>query len=567
MNVYENMGSMKKSKEYRELVNKKEPKLELVENTTKVKAFQGNTGRYYSDGYGGDGSKWYRGLSSSGKSPILNHWKLRHNARSAYHENSQARSIVDRFTDTVVDVGLILDAAPATGILGIEKEAAEKWSKDVSARFNMWAKSKQSVRDETMNLLQAQRLVETYTHRDNDWFARLHYSPRKDLVNPLQVQIIDPDMIIGTGYTSTYGHQDTMYAGRYPVDGIYRDNAGREIAYLVTGRDDTGKVKQLKIPAWGPKSKRRFFLHGFQPEYAGQGRGYSRLSHALQDFENLTDYASAEIKKAIAQSGLAMYNKPGKDKDASDPYEGLTNRTAGPPTDEEQAAIDSGDPDGFVDYHTIPEATFDTPGSVGVFNLKGGEELKAFANTAPADGYSRFVDSFTSYLSASMGIPIEVLLMKFGQNYSASRGALVLFWRVAEIWRDELIADFLNPVYEAWLSEEIAAGRISAPGWSDPVMRNAWLKTQWWGAPMPNIDPLREAKASKEYVEMGATDVDRVSRNLNGSDGELNRQKLKRQIPELTPVPWSKTGNKKEDSGQDSSGNKTKRGPGRPIGS
>jgi capsid protein len=103
-----------------------------------------------------------------------------------------------------------------------------------------------------------------------------------------------------------------------------------------------------------------------------------------------------------------------------------------------------------------------------------------------------------------------------------------------------MAADFLDPIYEMWLSEEIAAGRITAPGWSDPLLRMAWLSCEWAGAPMPNIDPSATAKADQMYIEMGAQTPDDVARNLNGSSGKANRAKNARQLPELTPVPWTK---------------------------
>ena len=156
-----------------------------------------------------------------------------------------------------------------------------------------------------------------------------------------------------------------------------------------------------------------------------------------------------------------------------------------------------------------------------------------------------------SYVSSSTGMPLEVLLMKFGQNYSASRGALLLFWRVVGIWRDEMASDYLNPTFESWLSEEIAAGRVSAPGFSDPVLRKAWLNCSWAGAPMPNIDPKRTADADRTYTEMGATTLDRVSRDLNGSSGKANRAKLAREFKELPRAPWlenmESTGNKPDE--------------------
>ena len=130
--------------------------------------------------------------------------------------------------------------------------------------------------------------------------------------------------------------------------------------------------------------------------------------------------------------------------------------------------------------------------------------------------------------------------MKMGSSYSAARSALLMFWRVAQIWRAEMATDLLDPTFEMWLNEEIATGRIMAPGWVNPVKRAAWLNCGWIGAPMPNIDPARTAKADKDYIEMGAQTLDRVSRNLNGSSGKMNRSKLNRELSELSPVPWSK---------------------------
>ena len=119
--------------------------------------------------------------------------------------------------------------------------------------------------------------------------------------------------------------------------------------------------------------------------------------------------------------------------------------------------------------------------------------------------------------------------------------SLILFWRVVVMWREEMAADNLNPTYEMWLSEEIAAGRIAAPGWQDPIIKAAWLNCRWIGSPMPNIDPKRTADADKAYIEMGAQTLDNVARNLNGSVGSMNRQKNTRQIGELAVPPWVKT--------------------------
>lgn len=487
--------------------------------------------RYY-------GQKWLEGLSdSSSRGQVMDHASLRAQARGKFQTSIQARALIERFADTVVDVGLKLEPAPITHLLGITQEFAEDWARDVGARHHMWAMSKGSYRSETMTYYQAQRLAEIFQQRDNDYFVRLFYNKRRDLLNPLQIQFIDADQIEADAHTTTTGLQMHM-------DGIVRDAAGREIGYKVQRLNEKGEYKAETIPAFGPRSGRRFMLHGFQPDYAGQGRGYSRLAHAIQEFENITDFTLAQIKKAINQSNLTMFVQPSKDNVASNPWANML-RGAGP-VSPSMGANPTTPPEGqtpipfeeLLQYQLMPEAMHSIPGSTAMCNLQQGEKVVPFESTAPAESFDTFVDHFTAHLAASHSMPIEVMLMKFGKNYSASRGALVLFWRIAQIWRMELQADLLDPVYEMWLAEEIAAGRVSAPGWGDPRIRAAWLNSNWWGAPLPIIDPLKAMRSDQGWAEMGAHDLDTVARNLNGSDGAMNRAKFKRQNEELVVARW-----------------------------
>ncbi len=500
-------------------------------------------GAYYQGGTGG--SKWPCGLSASGGGIVLNHRLLRRNARSAYHDTPQVKAIVDRFADTVADIGLMLEPTPKIDVLGVDMETAERWAVQVGDSFDSWARAKNQHRAGNMSFYQSHRLYQIFQQRDNDIFTRLYYSQDRNLLNPLQFGFIDPDQIRGDAFTSTFGYQ-------VKEDGIKRDSQGREISYKVW-IEKPGKPREFDyktIPAIGPKSKRLFMLHGFVPEYAGQGRGYSRLAHTLQEFENLTDFTLAQVKKAINQSNITMYVKPSLNAPSSQPFEGiLTNRGAGPAAEQfganpTPAAEALNVPN--VSYSPLPEATIDTPGSVIIASLEGGEELKPGPANAPSDSFDTFVDAFTGYLAASMSMPLEIVLMKFNKNYSASRAALLLFWRVAQIWREEMATDFLNPIYHMWLAGEIAAGRILAPGWSDPRLRAAWLNARWIGAPMPNIDPMKTAKADQLYVEMGAQTLERVARNFNGSSSRNNRTKLAREFSEL-PIPyWKQKGGSKK---------------------
>lgn len=527
----------------------------------------GYAGEYYGSYYtsGGDGSGWRYGLSSSGSCPVLDHTLLRLNARTAYHDSAQGRAIVERFADLVPGVGLRLEPTPDSDTLGISPEAAEEWAQRVESSFDAYMRSKQFTLCEDMTGYQSQRFVTIQQQRDGEYFVSLHYNKRGSL-NPLQVSFLDPVQIQGYPLTDSAGH--------YLTDsGINKDSFGREVSYNILAYDPaSNKFEQRLLQRVGAQSKRVLMLHGFQREYAAQTRGITRLGHILQRLQNLTDFEYAHIKKAINESMVALWIKPHPDRPASGG--GFDDMVSGPagafqypenPHTEAEAANSPG-----LDYSELNSIN-GRPGSWLNMGLQGGEEIRTVDTKSPVDNYHIFVDAFMKSLSASVSLPVEAVWMQFGTSYSASRAALVLAWQVVEIWRSEMASDYLNPIYEAWLLGEIAAGRILAPGWSDLRLREAWLKNNWIGFPMPNIDPSKTAKASETYVNMGATTLDRVSRELNGTSGKANRAKLTREFKELPASPFLKgaagTEDKagEEDSGSDSEDQK--RRPGRPVGS
>lgn len=486
----------------------------------------------------GGGAKWFSSLSGSGQNHFIDHYRSRQNARRSMHDTPLARSMVERMADTVADVGLRLELSPDAKLLGITLEEAEAWGKEQSARFHLWASNKKQHRSETLTFYQYQRLYSYLQQRDNDMFTRLYYSNESGLQSRLQFESIDPNQIRGDAFTSSYG----MQCG---FDGIERDERGREKAYKVYIKNEDGTYQEKTISAVG-RSGRIHMLHGFRPEYSGQRRGYTRLAHAIQEFENLTDFSSATIKKAINQSCIVGFVEPSKDEDASNPFEHmLTDAGAGPAAQMfgSQAAADPtpitpSETPGVEGYYRIPEATMDTAGSMFITNLTKGSKMTFAQNSSPGDSFDKFVDSFAGYLSASTGTPLEVVLMKFGQNYSASRATLLLFWRIAIGWRFEMDADLLSPVVEMWLSEEIAAGRTVAPGWSDPRLRAAWLCKNWIGTPAPDIDPVKTAKARRENIEIGVTNMDREARDHNGSSAASNLEKNRALFENYTMPPW-----------------------------
>lgn len=481
----------------------------------------------------GSGSKWPGGTSRANSIDIHNHFSIRQKVRNQMYDSVEARALITSIVDTVVDVGLQLKPVPIPEIIGRSPEELELWAEKTALMFNLWAQSKKSHRSRINNFYQNQRLYQLFQQRDNDIFVRLFYGRDKDLINPLQMDFLDPNQIRGYDYTSSY----VQFPGN--DDGILRGEAGRELAYKVWMLEKSGKYKDIIIPAIGEKSGRIFMLHGYNPEYAGQGRGYSKMAHLIQELENLTDFKASTIQKAINQASMiaAVEND---EQDASNPMEG---RVAGPVkeygvTYDDEAKAEDLSEQPLINWEVTNEATVRQPGSWFIGNLRRGDKLKYLQDTSPSAQYNTFIESFFSIMAASVGWSIETVLKKFGQNFSASRGTLLLCWRTAQIERNEMMADFCNPIYEMWMSEEIASGRIQCPGWNDKFIREAWLNCEWSGVPMPNIDPQKTAEADRMYVELGAQTLDDVARNYNGSSGKANRSKNSRQHEELPEPAW-----------------------------
>lgn len=481
------------------------------------------------------GGREANGLENSGLSRIFDHRRLRSNTRDAMYDSIHARAIVTRFADTIAGNGLRARWEPNASILGRTEEEMEDWGRNTSDRFHLFMSSKDFSTEGTLTGYQAQWLYALCQQRDNDFYARLHYERGRGRVSPLSVQHLDPDQIVGYSYTATDGFANLVNAG------IEYDSKGREVAFKFLVKNSDGTVDQRILPKYGSRSGKQYIIHAFRPEYAGQREGYSLMAHALQRFEELTTLHHSYLQKAILESTIGGWTKPAKDAPASGHMEDFSKESV----DVVQDLLSGSDvsPEAKEELRqtilrTFPELSVRQPGAVWVANAGAGEEVMPFKGDTPSEAFSTFIDNVVEYLGASSGAGIEFVKNKFGQNYSASRAMLVITWRIINMWRQEMVADYLNVIAQAWLSEEIAAGRISAPGWSDPVMRAAWMNIRWIGSSMPNIDPKKEADARKTNAMLGVTTLDDCALEHNGSDGKRNRAQLTREYEELPLPPW-----------------------------
>ncbi len=148
----------------------------------------------------------------------------------------------------------------------------------------------------------------------------------------------------------------------------------------------------------------------------------------------------------------------------------------------------------------------------------------------PNQAFDPFVQAILRQIGVALELPFEVLIKHFTSSYTAARGALLDAWRYFSRRRDWLADNFCQPVFEAWLADEVARGKIAAPGFfSDYTLRAAYCGSQWVGDAPAILDEYKEAKAAELNLQLGRTTLAKETLAYDGSDWRDNLQQRGRE--------------------------------------
>ena len=112
-------------------------------------------------------------------------------------------------------------------------------------------------------------------------------------------------------------------------------------------------------------------------------------------------------------------------------------------------------------------------------------------------------------------------------------------WESFKMRRKMLVNMFCQPVYERWLCEAVAIGRIKAPGFfTDPRIRAAWCKARWIGPVQGQLDPTKEVKANILAVAHGYKTHEQVAIEYGG-DWTENIEQLRSETEALAELKMS----------------------------
>lgn len=480
-----------------------------------VSASAGSTPYQFGSYYPFEGGK-YAGAMSYASEFGANYHELRRKSRIAYWDSTLARSIISRIVDNAINTGLQMEAQPVWDLLGIDdEEDRRRWLRNTESRFHLWANSREPDAAERLTFYQLEYFAKLNKARDGEIFVIYRYAPpNSGRMSPLSLQFVWPEQVRSPDEGAEY--RAAKARGNRIEYGIELTTAGAEVAYFVQD-GVSGRVK--RIPRKGARSGRLLMDHDMVYDTVGQIRGLPMIAHILHELRKLQDYQLSELEAAVLNALFAASIEREIGAQQTDPLQGITDNdqpenntgTANPPT----------------------EGSITKPG-LFFRHLGNGEKLVSHDTKRPNVNYEKFETAIKKSVSGTVGMPLEVLDEAFNSNYSAARAAIQFFYNRMEIERENDAAGFFNPVADAWMNEEVQAGRISAAGWrTDPALRAAWSNRKWTGLGRPSIDPVKEANAAKIRISEGLTTRERESKAYNGSEYTENASRLQSENQQL----------------------------------
>lgn len=459
-----------------------------------------------------------RGWLASSKTPQEDIDKnipvLRQRSRSLFMSAPLAVSAIKTNRTNIVGEGLRLKSTIDADLLGLSMDEAAAWQRAAEREFELWAKSKFCDSTRVNNFYEIQQVACMSWLMNGDACVLLEYErPTKALPYGLRVHLIESDRVSTPNST---GNNVYLYATDPDTknrifNGVEVDSNNRVVAYHICSTYPNSNLYTRKewkrVKAFGDKTGTPNVLMIYETERAEQYRGVPYLAPVIESLKQLTRYSEAEMMAAVINGFFTVFITSEK---------GTTETGFTGVVDEEDQISDDD-----INYEI-------GPGMVNM--LAPGEGVEIADAKRPSSNFDAFTTSLAKYVGAALEIPVELLVKHFSSSYSASRAALLEAWKAFRMKRSWLASDFCQPVYEIFLTEAIASGRLKAPGFFlDPLIRAAYCGAQWNGPAQGMIDPVKEVNAAEKRINIGISTRQRETIEMTGGDFDSNVAQLARE--------------------------------------
>ena len=434
---------------------------------------------------------WNPRLQSADKDLLPYRGKMTARARDLVRNNGYAQSIVYTYIDNVVGHFFKISPKPSYVLLGKDYAWSHEVRRNIKARFNAWADSiyyhPDYYRQSTFVQLLKQSLYNAVV--DGEVLGVIRYVGGQGKYR-LKLQLIEPERL------ST---PDNLRSDKSVIAGVKHDAKGRPIGYYICDKhpSETGPKKWQYI-ARTNNFGRKQVIHLYDKERPSQKRGRGIFAPIIQQFKLLDNYKITESERAIAQAMFAAVIS--SDLPSADAFTAL-----GGELDEEL--------DGLTPYEAYMGclAEFkDTSGGLSIngskiAHLATNESLDILRSDAPNTAYGQFTDANVRETAAGAGTSYEQVSKDYSRTtYSSARTAMIEAFKRFMSMREDFPIKLANEIYALWLEEDLEL----VSGYPDNTVPRfaeepeAWTACKWITQGKGEIDPLKQAQASKQNLEI-----------------------------------------------------------------
>ncbi|WP_430254276.1 phage portal protein [Neorhizobium sp. DAR64872/K0K18] len=341
--------------------------------------------------------------------------------------------------------------------------------------------------------------------------------------------------------------------------GIFHDANGRPTHCRFLRRDG-GLDTEYDLPFYlqnGLPQVLHMMDRGDNPDSA---RGISIMAPILKVIAQSDQLADATLATALLQTIFAAVIKsPEPSEQAFQAIQTLAD------TDGIDGAGDLAQD--FIDvwgqrFEALKSGGVNLSDSARIAHMGPGEELVFKTAETPGSQYIPFSQNLQREMARRLGVTMESFSMDFSKaTYSSVRVATSTVWPIAQRRRERIVAPFCQGVYESWLDEKIALGKIPFKGGYRAFAANrdrvCW--TEWQGPAKPSADDYKSAMASKVRLEVGVSSLSDECAEY-GRDWEETAAQRARELKTLTdsglPNPFERMSGGAGPDGAASEGNR-----------
>jgi lambda family phage portal protein len=449
---------------------------------------------------------WLPRIGSADADSLLDLRILRSRSRDLMRNAPLASGAVSTVVENTAGTGMAVLPTPDLDALGWTEQQGEEWTRKVESEFGLWAESKDCDITRTQNFYEMQSLVMRSTLESGDVLTLLPFIQRPASLSPYQLclQVVEADRLANPKGTMD---GQILATGYKCYGGVEVDDNGAPVAYNILKRHpgafdlSTDPWGYDRVAGFAEQTGRRNIIHLFDRRRPDQHRGIPYLAPVIERLKQLDKYTEAEIQAAVISSMFTVFIKTELGED------GL--------------GIDSDKvEEKEKNYHL---------GTGSIVGLAQGQDVQFADPKRPNTAFDPFVMSMLRQIGVALELPFEILIKHFTASYSAARAAMLEAWKFYRNRRVFLSTNWCQLVFEAWMYEAVAMGRIQAPGFfKDPGLHRAYLLADWVGDAPGQLDPQKEATAALTRVNGGLSSLKTETMELTGKNWEdVHRQRVK----------------------------------------